>query len=78
MAKQFYFNRILQSLSIPKFAMIFNDINTENVDILVYDALGMYLKKKCILSYSVDFNAPREFWNLLSKAVPGEFDSSGI
>ena len=41
MAKQFYFNRILQSLSIPKFAMIFNDINTENVDILVYDALGM-------------------------------------
>ena len=25
------------------------------------------------MSYSVDFKAPRELWNPLSKAVPGKF-----
>ena len=27
-------------------------------------------------SYSVDFKAPRKFWNPLGKAVPGKFHSS--
>ena len=30
-----------------------------------------------ILSFSVDFEAPRELWNQLSKAVPGQFHGPG-
>ena len=30
-----------------------------------------------MLSYSVDFKAPRELWNLLGKAVPDKFHRSG-
>ena len=30
-----------------------------------------------LLSYSMDFKAPQELWNPLSKAVPGEFHGSG-
>ena len=30
-----------------------------------------------VLSYSVDFKAPREFWNPLSKAVPNKFHRFG-
>ena len=30
-----------------------------------------------VLPYSVDFKAPQELWNPLSKAVPGKFHRSG-
>ena len=42
--------------------------------------LVLYSKQNCIyylLSYSVDFKAPRELWNPLSEAVPGKFHGCG-
>ena len=39
--------------------------------------LSFQLKLHSLSSVSVDFTAPREFWNSMSKAVPGEFHRSG-